>query len=280
MLPRGTDFLLAEDALRVAAARTGSPAYDFDFRTLLASRTVPLGDQLGPVVMRIGPLADYESLCASLSELGGIPINTVAEHVRASELSAWYPHLRDLTPESWIYDGHPTAAAVLQDASLPLFVKGDRQTSRHRADRAVARTEAELESVLRLYRDDDILHWQQVVVRKLVQLRHVGGTTPGGLPATFEFRTFWWKGEFVGAGPYWGSSSRFRWTDSERTAALKVAGQAASRLQVPFLVVDVAQDVNGRWLVIECNDAQESSYAGVNPLSLWRAILDQVRNRA
>ncbi len=277
MLPRDTDFLLVEDVVRVAAARTGSPAYDFDFRLLLDSRTVPMDDQLGTVVMRVGPIADYGSLCSELGELDGRPVNSVAEHVRASELSAWYSLLRDMTPESWVFDGHPTLAEVLRAASLPLFVKGDRQTSRHRADRAVAKTEADLEAVLQLYRDDDILHWQRVVVRELVQLRRVGGTTPGGLPATFEFRTFWWHGELVGSGPYWGSTAEFRWTDAERAAALEVAGQAALRLQVPFLVVDVAQDVDGRWLVIECNDAQESGYAGVNALSLWRAVLDQSR---
>lgn len=26
--------------------------------------------------------------------------------------------------------------------------------------------------------------------------------------------------------------------------------------------------------MIECNDAQESGYAGVSPLSLWQSILD------
>jgi len=42
---------------------------------------------------------------------------------------------------------------------------------------------------------------------------------------------------------------------------------------VPFLVVDVAITAKGRWIVIECNDAQESGYAGVSPLALWTSIL-------
>ena len=45
-------------------------------------------------------------------------------------------------------------------------------------------------------------------------------------------------------------------------------------VDVPFLVVDVAQSALGDWLVIECNDGQESSYAGNLPLVLWSAILD------
>jgi len=43
---------------------------------------------------------------------------------------------------------------------------------------------------------------------------------------------------------------------------------------VPFLVVDVAQTEAGRWVVIECNDGQESGYAGVSPFGLWQKIVD------
>jgi hypothetical protein len=42
---------------------------------------------------------------------------------------------------------------------------------------------------------------------------------------------------------------------------------------VLFLVIDVALATDGRWLVIECNDAQESGYAGVLPLTVWTSLL-------
>jgi hypothetical protein len=61
-------------------------------------------------------------------------------------------------------------------------------------------------------------------------------------------------------------------TEREEDAALAVAREAAWRLRVPFLVVDVAQTVEGRWLVIECNDGQESGYAAVPPSELWQQI--------
>lgn len=60
---------------------------------------------------------------------------------------------------------------------------------------------------------------------------------------------------------------------TERRAALAVARQAAEQVAVPFLVVDMAQTVDGRWIVIECNDGQESGYAGIPPNVLWRNIL-------
>jgi hypothetical protein len=48
---------------------------------------------------------------------------------------------------------------------------------------------------------------------------------------------------------------------------------------VPFLVVDVAQDVDGRWWVIECNDGQEAGYAGVSPFALWQRVVELERAR-
>jgi hypothetical protein len=45
-------------------------------------------------------------------------------------------------------------------------------------------------------------------------------------------------------------------------------------IDLPFLAVDVAQTTSGEWIVIECNDGQESGYAGVSPFALWQSIVD------
>ncbi|MDK2123050.1 ATP-grasp domain-containing protein [Parachitinimonas caeni] len=50
----------------------------------------------------------------------------------------------------------------------------------------------------------------------------------------------------------------------------------AQRLKVPFLVVDIAKMQDGRWIVIECNDAQESGYTGIVPQLLWRQVLQAI----
>ncbi len=44
-------------------------------------------------------------------------------------------------------------------------------------------------------------------------------------------------------------------------------------VDVPFLVIDLAQTASGEWICIECNDGQESGYAGINPIEMWRAVL-------
>ena len=40
------------------------------------------------------------------------------------------------------------------------------------------------------------------------------------------------------------------------------------------------QTADGRWIVIEVNDAQESSFVGLNPLALWRGVIEAAQARA
>ncbi|WP_237078769.1 ATP-grasp domain-containing protein [Myxococcus xanthus] len=103
------------------------------------------------------------------------------------------------------------------------------------------------------------------------------GGAPDRIPSSFEFRTFWWNGELVGWGPYWWQGTPYTLTPEAQREALGLGREVARRQDVPFLVVDVAQEVSGRWIVIECNDGQESGYAGISPFALWRAILDVER---
>ncbi len=49
---------------------------------------------------------------------------------------------------------------------------------------------------------------------------------------------------------------------------------AADRLKVPFLTVDVAQTADGKWIIVEVNDGQESGFVGLNPISLWKRTIE------
>jgi hypothetical protein len=129
-----------------------------------------------------------------------------------------------------------------------------------------------------LYAKDPVLHWQGVAVRELLPLRPVAARGPEDrLPPVFEFRTFWWRGIHVGSGRYWWDGSTYEWNSHEQTEALTIAAEVARRLNVPFLVVDMAQTVDHRWVVIEVNDGQESGYAAAPPIALWHTILKEER---
>ena len=107
----------------------------------------------------------------------------------------------------------------------------------------------------------------------MLDLRPVAAPATHVIQPSFEFRTFWWRGQCVGFGPYW-TAYDYAATDRERADATAIAGEAARRIDVPFLVVDVAQDRSGRWDVIEVNAGQDSGYAGVDRRQMWRRMIE------
>ena len=139
------------------------------------------------------------------------------------------------------------------------------------------RDRGDYERVMAIYRADSVLHWQQFVCREFVPLRRVEVDAGTKVAPSFEFRTFWHRRHFLGAGRYWYAVPEYRWTDQERDEALALAGKVATVLDCGFLVVDLAMTEEARWIVIECNDGMESGYAGVSPFVLWRALLDQLQ---
>ncbi len=153
-------------------------------------------------------------------------------------------------------------------------MKGSRQTSKHNPDLSVIRSRAHYEMAAQLYRNDPILHWQKPVIREFIALMPVAAQVPGKVQPSVEFRSFWWHGECVGWGRYWYQVAPYECADT--TLGLGIARQAAARLKVPFLVIDIAKTADGRWIIIECNDAQESGYVGIPPLALWQAVLARI----
>ena len=270
------EILQLENRLWLLTRRVGVPIYDFDFRQWFVARSpMELPDGINAIA-RIGAIADYNQFYAECREDGIQLIHSPDEYHRASQLDGWYPLLEDLTPESVWFKGQPTLEQVKARFDWPVFMKGARQTSRHQRKLSLIESDADFVSAMDAYAKDSILAWQDIVCRKFIPLRSVAGADadPNKLPRSFEFRTFWWKGQLGGAGRYWWEGPNYDWNAVERAAGLAVAAEAARRVNVPFLVVDIAQAADGRWIVIECNDGQESGYAGVSPFGLWQKILD------
>lgn len=279
-LRRGDDLFLLEDAVWVWTRPAGVPIYDFEFDRLMACRR-PY-DRPGEVVAvaRVGAVDDYEASHAALLRDGVRLIHGPEQYLRATRLPRWYPLLADLTPRSLWFEGAPDPKQIEDELGWPIFMKGARQTSRHRRKLSIIAGPDELERALADYARDPILGWQDVVCRSLVALRPVEDPDPERIPSSYEFRTFWWRGELVGCGRYWWEGRDYELTPDERGPALDVAREAARRLDVAFLVVDIAQRTDGAWIVIECNDAQESGYAGVPPFALWREVVRLERQQS
>lgn len=277
--PENIDVFQIEDSLWIAEAKIQSPAYDFPFEVFFACRHSHFGQDEVTAVGRFGAVEDYASLYHGLLDLGVRLLLTPDQHDLCSELPRWYPLLQGLTPESWWFDQAPDAATAGKLAGWPLFLKGSRQTSRHQAKLSIIPGPEEYEAAIQSFQTDALLHWQQVVIRRFEPLRPVPADMGQKIPSSFEFRSFWWRGNLAGVGPYFSAFACYDWTESEKAAALELAGEAARRVALPFVVIDVAQRIDGSWIVIEINDGQESGYSGIPPLTMWQTIVDLEKQR-
>ena len=272
-LQRGEDLFHLESAVWLWTSTVGVSIYDFAFEPLFACRRPYMRPEEVEVIARVGALSDYAQTYRDLQGEGIRLVHTPDENLRATRLPRWYPLLEGLTPKSLWFSAPPDPHTISEELGWPIFMNGARQTSRHKRSLSIIAGPDELRRALDYYAQDPVLSWQDVVCRELVPLRFVEDPDPERIPSSYEFRSFWWRGELVGIGRYWWEGTDYHLTEQERTEALGVAQEASRRVDVPFLVVDVAQRADGGWIVIECNDGQESGYAGVSPLALWQEVV-------
>lgn len=267
-----------EDRLVVVTKEVGVSTYDFDFDLHFCCEHPYRFKSEEMCVLRIGPISDYAAEFDEKMDMGLRLVNSPEEHAMASELESWYPLIRDLTPRTRVFEALPQAADIESEFDWPVFLKGSRQTSKHNPDLSIVRSRQHYERVVQQYQRDPILFWQKPVVREFVSLEPLTGSVPGKVPPSVEYRSFWWNGECVGWGCYWYQLDRYESADIDN--GLAIASDTATRLKVPFLAVDFAKASGGQWVVIECNDAQESGYVGTPPYRLWREVLARIEWRA
>lgn len=272
------DIFSLEEVVWLAVANVGVTNYDFVFDRFFACRRPWQKPERVKVIGRFGVTTNYSELYNKLLDEGIELIHSPEQYLMASELTSWYPLIKDLTPLSIWFREVPSIEEIEKHFNWPIFIKGNRQTSKHKAALSIANTPSEYLQIMEFYKNDPILHWQTVVCREFIPLRMVEAKKTDKIAPAFEFRTFWWKGQCVGFGPYWAAFTSYSWTRQEEQAALAIAKEVAIRVNLPFLVVDVAQTATGKWIVIECNDGQESGYAGISPISLWHKIIEIERS--
>ena len=267
------DRFTLDDRLWIVAQPTGVGVYDYEFRRFHDCRT-PYDSRIDlPGVARMGAVADYPAFFNECVEQGIFLVHTPEDHVRCSTLPGWYPLIEEFTPRSRWYATPPSVSEIQSHFTFPIFIKGVRQTSRHKESMHIINNREEYARAIREYEKDDILHWQELTVREYIELRPVGGGVYGEIPAAFEYRTFWWRNTLVGEGPYWWEANKYSWTEDERSSAIAIANEVAHRIRCTFLVIDLAMTSEGEWIVIECNDGMESGYAAASPFAIWKNIL-------
>lgn len=260
-------------AICISAVPTYSPVYDFDFRKYFDA--TPVFDTVKqPLILRVGALDNYAHLFHSLQESGLTLINNIEQHNIASLLPHWYPLIAPYTPRSKWYDNLPDINTIMADFTLPVFIKGERQTNRHQLRSSKANSKQELQTILDNWKNDPILNWQKLTCREFIPLEKIGEAIGNKIQYSKEFRVFTWKNKVIEIGQYWTDAPTTTLSFKEQGEISLLVEQVAQIVQVPFLVVDVAKTAAGEWIVIELNDAQESGYAAVSRLNLWSRIIE------
>lgn len=250
--------------------KTHNDTYDFDFRNYYDCRSV-VSENDAPVLLHIGAIDDYAGIAAEMNKLGMKLLIPETEHLRCSTIEKWYPSLKAKTPLTKIYDTLPELSDLLEDFSFPVFIKGNRQTNRHKKSHCIIEDAEAYEALRKEWKNDVILSWQKAAVREFVPLQTVDSTSfPDMVPISYEFRFFYFEGKCMGYGPYWNFGRSYSMNAEDFAEAAALADWAAERMAVTFLAIDLAKTAAGEWIIIEVNDAQESGMNGVDPMILWK----------
>jgi hypothetical protein len=227
------------------------------------------------MILIFGAIANYEKVYTYFAETGLSLINSVDEHYKIALLPNWYSQIQELTPKSKVYTVPPSYEQVLEDFTFPIFLKGERQTNRHKKELCVAENRSDFERILAAWQTDPILNWQKMIVRAFVNLMPIEKTTSlHQLQKSFEIRVFVWFGTILSMGQYWESEHKIQLNKTDQTKIQELTAIIYKKLLVPFMVIDFGKTLQNEWIVIELNDAQESGYAMNSKLNLWTNLIE------
>ena len=268
-----SDDFFTINRIAILYRKTGNDVYDFNFRNHFECKSI-MTETDAPVLLHIGAVEDYAGVSSAINEIGMNLLVSEDEHLKCSTIERWYPILKEKTPFTRIYDKLPSLDELQRDFTFPVFIKGNRQTNRHRKSQCIIENAVSYGKLCDEWVGDEVLSWQKVAIREYVPLMTIDDTSyPDMVPISYEFRFFYFKGKCVAYGPYWYMGNQYGLRENELAEVLKQTNWAAGRLAVTFPAIDVAKTADGEWIIIEVNDAQESGFVGANPITLWNRII-------
>ncbi|MBD1911855.1 MULTISPECIES: ATP-grasp domain-containing protein [unclassified Leptolyngbya] len=202
-------------------------------------------------------------------------LNTPDEHLTVQEFDRAYSHLQGLTPESIVLTCSEQAQRVPAEWGFPVFVKGAIQSRKSRGWKAcVAHDVEELHHLVDLLLAD-LYPWSRgrVIVRRLVPLRHTR-MAPDGFPLGREFRVLLYRQQPLSYGYIWEGDDPDKFLSvADEVAMLDCAIAAAQRLSTPLVTLDMAQQVDNTWIVIETSDPQFTAFTHLPLIQAWQQLM-------
>jgi|GEM_PF-1484257 len=216
---------------------------------------------------------EYEELYLACKDKNIILPNTPDEYTRIMTFDKAYPCLQGITPETYFVESVEDIRKVLNHLTFPIFAKGNISSRKERGWSAcVANNPSELTELVSELLDIYYVSMGKVALRQLIPLR-TSGNTRSGFPKGREYRIVLYQDQPMGWGYYWSSSDALTpLNPTEETAVLSLAIEASKRLHVPLVSVDIAQDVEGKWWVLEPGDPQCAGFGHIDVPKMLRSL--------
>jgi hypothetical protein len=142
------DLILVEETVWVLIKKINLPNYDFDLTQFFSCRRPWYRPEKIIAIGRFGAVTNYAEIYQQLATEGIFLVHSPAQYLLASELTHWYPILEGLTPKSLWFKEAPDFNSIALALGLPLFLKGSRQTSRHRAALSIIHSERDYQTAI------------------------------------------------------------------------------------------------------------------------------------
>jgi ATP-grasp domain, R2K clade family 3 len=206
--------------------------------------------------------SDYQALYDALLVRGLQLINTPDAYRTCHYLPDSYPLISDETPLTvWLPldacgELEQIMAALAPFRDQPLIVKDYVKSRKHEwFEACYIPSAADRQAIARVVRrflelqGDDIS--EGLVFRAYVAFQPIGTHPQSGMPLTREHRLFFLDGALLADAPYWDAA-----VDETAELPIEHFTRVAARVPSRFFTMDVAQRVDGSWMIVELGDAQ------------------------
>jgi hypothetical protein len=231
--------------------------------------------------------AQYTRLYAALSAKNLFLINSPEEYRFCHYLPENYPVIAASTPKTVslpVGDGFQLESIfpLLKDfGDRPLIVKDYVKSQKHYwTEACFIPAASDLVAVQRvvsrfLELQGDALA-EGLVFREFVELKPLGIHPKSGMPLTREFRCFFLDGTLIATGRYWDEAD-YGQTDTDPPSDL--FQDVVSQVQSRFFTMDIAQNQNGEWLIVELGDGQVSGLPeSLNIAAFYRCLRHKIES--
>ena len=221
----------------------------------------------------------YRALYDALKARNLLLINTPDAYRHCHYLPESYAQIEADTPRSvWLplpdcLDFGRVHEALQTFGDAPLIVKDYVKSRKHEWHQACfvpdASDQASVRRVVAKFvelQGDDLNGG--LVFRQYVELKNVGAHSQSGMPLSREFRLFFLNGRLLHRSNYWAQND-----DGNEELPLELFQDIASGVASRFFTMDVAQQTDGEWIVVELGDGQVAGLPDESEVSaFYRAL--------